>query len=211
MNKIIMSRILSLGKTCKSYLREYRDKRPNLSFHCQNRDCHHQELYQHGRYFRLAVTKDQVFQIPIYRWCCPTCGKTLAVLPDFMVPYVHFVTTVREEAIHRKQQGMSNERIAEGVVVSSVHVSPCTIKRWWKRHLDRVDERAQWVAGQLIRAGVNEDLLHLHSKGVNPSLMDTVHWFQRLLEKYSQYCQFNPSPMGYFCFLNTRLPGNKWI
>lgn len=184
--------------------------RPNLTFHCQSESCHRRKLYKHGCYFRLAITKHQVFEIPIYRWCCPQCGKTLALLPDFMSPRVHFVTTVREAALLRRIQGISYKRIAKGVAAPTVGVAPCTIKRWWKRHLDQVHDVSQWVAGELIRAGTKE-VLRLHSTGVNPTPMDTVRWFRLLLEKYSQYLHFTPSLMGYFCFLNTRLPGNKRI
>lgn len=111
-----MTKIFSLGKNWKVYLKEYARKRPELAFTCANEQCGNQrDLYKHGRYFRTVWTKHRWFQIPIYRWRCPVCGGTLSVLPDFLVPRARFVTPVREAAVKRKAQGQDLLRVAEGV------------------------------------------------------------------------------------------------
>lgn len=208
-----MIRILPLGKNCKKYLRRHGSERPKLNFTCENEECNHRVLHEHGHYFRTAVTKHQQFRIPIYRWCCPECGQTLSILPDFLVPWGHFVTPVREAALKRKAQGSGFGRVAQGVVSAKAGgVCPRTIKRWWNRHFHKASDASQWVAGELIQAGVNEDLLRLHSQGVNPTPLDTVRWFTTLVQKYLHMLGQSSSPlMGYFVFLNTRLPANMWI
>ncbi|MHB1406392.1 MAG: hypothetical protein ACYCV0_12485 [Desulfitobacteriaceae bacterium] len=64
----------------------------------------------------------------------------------------------------------------------------------------------------MIRAGVNDDLLRLHPVGINPTPVDTEHWLTTLVRKYLSQLGLNPQPlMGYFRFLNTRLPANKLV
>ncbi len=60
-------------------------------------------------------------------------------------------------------------RNALEAIIFAASFCPETIKRWWSRYLHKAGEASQWVAGELIRAGVNEDLLRSHSQGVNPT------------------------------------------
>jgi hypothetical protein len=97
------NRILPFGKTLKSYLRDHGEKRPNFSLCCRDEACNKRILYKHGRYFRWVTTKYSCILIPIYRWYCPSCGKTVSLLPDFLIPWARFVTTVREGAFNRRK------------------------------------------------------------------------------------------------------------
>jgi hypothetical protein len=134
------------------------------------------------------------------------------VLPDFLVPGGHFVTQVREAAIRRKKRGESVTRVAKGVASATVGgVSPDTIKRWWRRHLEKANEVTQWIAGELIRAGVKEDLLRSNFKGVNLTALDTASWLDVLLKRFFNRQHARPPLQGYFCALNVRLPVGMWI
>ena len=207
-----MTKIFTLGKNCRAYLKRYGKKRPQLKFICEKEECNSRVLYEHGRYYRIAVLKYRQFKLPIYRWRCPACGQTLSILPDFLVPWGHFVTPIREAALKRKEHGQSLKRIAKGIVsVKAGGISIDTIKRWWIRHLQKAGDAAQWLAGKLIQAGANEDLLRSHFQGVNPTPMDTVRWLTFLVKKYLNRLDLSPSLMGYFGFLNTRLPAKMWI
>lgn len=208
-----MTKIFSLGKNWKIYSKEYATKRPELTFTCEKEQCNQRDLHNHGCYYRTAWTKHGRFQIPIYRWRCPECGQTLSVLPDFLVPWARFVTPVREAAIKRKAQGQGFPHVAQGVVSPAVSgISRRTIKRWWRRHLDQVNDASQWVSGELIQAGIDTDLLRLHSQGVNPTLVDTVRWFATLIQKYFQALgRGSTSLVGYFGFFNTRAPARMRI
>ena len=137
--------ILFLGRGCKKYLKRYSKKRPSLSFTCENETCACRPLHAHSHYFRRTVTKHQSFRIPIYRWRCPVCKRTLSVLPDFLVPGAHFLSSVREAAVKRRKRGLSWKRIVQGVASLSVGgISPRTVKRWWKRSLQRSGDASQW-------------------------------------------------------------------
>jgi hypothetical protein len=203
-----MPKVLFLGKNCNDYCRRYGKKRPKLQFTCDTPGCNHHALHEHGRFWRVAVTKRRQFKLPIYRWRCPVCGKTISILPDFLSPRVRFVTPVREAAIKRRQFGQSFAKIAVGVASAAVGgIHPKTVKRWWLRHLQKAPDAALWVAGELIRLGVDEDLLRSHFRGVNPGLMDTALWLDVLLEKLLCLFGSNPSPLrGRFSLVNTLLP-----
>lgn len=201
------NRILPFGKSLKSYLKKHGENRPNVSLYCPDEACQKRTLYKHGRYFRWVTTKYQCIPVPIYRWYCPSCGKTISLFPDFLIPWARVVTSVREAAFKRRKQGISFKNISKSIVSQSIGgISSTTIKRWWSRYLAQIGRTSIWVAGELIHFGIGEDLLRLHSKGVNPTLSDTLEWFQSILQKYANCFQFNPSTMGYLSFLNTHLP-----
>jgi len=203
-----MLKIFFLGKNCKDYYKRYSEERPELQFTCANPGCNRRVLHEHGCFWRVAVTKRRQFKLPIYRWRCPGCGQTVSVLPDFLAPRVRFVTPVREAAMKRRQLGQSFKRIARGVASAAVGgIHPKTVKQWWRRHLAKAGDAALWVAAELIRFGVDENLLRSHFRGVNPGPVDTVRWLDVLLQRYLRLLGFNPSPLrGRFSFLNTRLP-----
>ena len=205
-----MTKIFFLGKNPNEYNKRYGQERPNLKLTCENPECDCHVLYKHGCYRRTAVTKRRLIEIPIYRWRCPVCGQTVSVLPNFLVPWRHFVTLVREAALKRRQDGMSFRKIAGGVattVVGGIH--PKTIKRWWGRYLSNASDVALYMAAALIRSGVDEDLLRSHFRGVNPGPVDTARWLLVLVKKYLSILGVGASPLpfrGYFSILNTLLP-----
>lgn len=47
-------------------------------------------LQRHGFYERNAVVEECSFRIPICRLLCPDCGKTVSILPMFLLPYFQY-------------------------------------------------------------------------------------------------------------------------
>ncbi len=47
-------------------------------------------LHRHGYYSRNVITKYSIYRINILRVKCPSCGKTHAVLPSFLIPYYQY-------------------------------------------------------------------------------------------------------------------------
>ncbi len=47
-------------------------------------------MERHGFYWRNALFFRWEFRIPICRFRCTSCGKTVSVLPDFLLPYYQF-------------------------------------------------------------------------------------------------------------------------
>jgi len=53
--------------------------------------CHHPEaLEKHGFYWRNALFSKRQFRIPIRRFKCSSCGKTISFLPDYLLPYFQY-------------------------------------------------------------------------------------------------------------------------
>ena len=74
--------------------------------HCKG----HIRLLRHGFYFRYAVTNNNPFFIPICRLQCPSCGKTVSIIPSFLLPYFqHTVATIliklKNYFLYRKVMG----------------------------------------------------------------------------------------------------------
>lgn len=47
-------------------------------------------LHRHGYYFRNVITRYYTKRISILRVKCPSCNKTHAVLPSFLIPYYQY-------------------------------------------------------------------------------------------------------------------------
>lgn len=162
------------------------------------------KLHKHGRYYRWVTNKREHIHIPIYRWLCPDCGTTVSLLPDFLIPWARFTTWVRESAVVRKRKGQSFRNIAATVASGKIGLSVDTVKRWWRRWIRRVGCVSLWLAGELIRFGMDDDWLRLHPRPVNASPFDTGHWLDLLLHRYIPK---PPRLRGVWPFLNARTSG----
>lgn len=47
-------------------------------------------LQRHGFYERNVISEDCGFRIPICRLLCPDCGRTVSILPMFLLPYFQY-------------------------------------------------------------------------------------------------------------------------
>jgi len=47
-------------------------------------------LHRHGYYSRNVITKYSINRINILRVKCPSCNKTHAILPSFLIPYYQY-------------------------------------------------------------------------------------------------------------------------
>lgn len=47
-------------------------------------------MHRHGYYSRNVITKYTIERINILRVKCPSCGKTYAILPSFLIPYYQY-------------------------------------------------------------------------------------------------------------------------
>lgn len=67
------------------------------------------QLKRHGFYDRNAIEGDALYRIPICRLRCPACGKTVTLLPDFLIPYYqHTVHTVMRKLKEKVVEGSSH-------------------------------------------------------------------------------------------------------
>lgn len=62
--------------------------------------CHYSgKLNRHGSYTRGVYINDQCVDITIFRVICPSCHKTHALIPDFLVPYFIYPLAVILKAL----------------------------------------------------------------------------------------------------------------
>jgi hypothetical protein len=57
---------------------------------CQVRSC----LLAHGFYYRTLMHKDFDDSLPIRRYLCRVCRRTVSLLPDFVLPYLRHSTVI---------------------------------------------------------------------------------------------------------------------
>lgn len=57
--------------------------------HCKGRI----RLHRHGFYWRNAIEADQ-YKVPICRLKCPSCSRTLSILPTFLLSYFQYTAGV---------------------------------------------------------------------------------------------------------------------
>lgn len=148
--------IMPLGRTVKAYLRRFGKRSPELRIACPS--CGGKTRH-HGRYQRTAVTDRKVYTVPVYRWRCPGCERTVSVLPDFLVPYAQFVSLVREGVLRRWLRNWPVVRIAaEACTASADGLSERTVVRWLARLKQIAGGWAQLLANRLLLARPGSDL-----------------------------------------------------
>ena len=80
----------------QEYLRDIKESsaadryRPGLCPLCQARCC----LLAHGFYYRTLVQIDFDDWIPVRRYLCRLCRRTVSLLPDFVLPYLRNSTVI---------------------------------------------------------------------------------------------------------------------
>jgi len=65
------------------------------------------EIHRHGFYWRNKISKEEGIKIPICRYKCTSCRKTITVLPDFLIPYfqhtIHTILHIIQQTLEKKQ------------------------------------------------------------------------------------------------------------
>lgn len=140
--------ILPLGQTVKEYKWWVQEKSKGLVLKCPG--CGHNRVHRHSRYSRQVVSRFILHTITIIRWRCPSCGLTISVLPDLLIPYGRFLNRLREKAARDVSNGVSISEAAERISSTAVSVvSVRTIQRWVKRMRGLAGEMAGWLVRQL--------------------------------------------------------------
>lgn len=58
-------------------------------------------LNRHGYYWRNAIEDEREYRIPICRLKCPSCEKTVSLLPSFLLPYFQHTLQQVVTEIHK--------------------------------------------------------------------------------------------------------------
>lgn len=107
-----------LGKTIEEYKQNYLAYLSQKEFLCPI--CNG-STYSHGVYPRkVKIDGSRKEELPIARLKCTSCGKTHAVLPDFIAPYRHYPATEIENVIEATDKGVKAEQIETPAEISTV-------------------------------------------------------------------------------------------
>ena len=117
--------VMPIADGVDSYIADYSHTRPDIEVRCPNRNG---KMGPWSCYHRHPRTPHGRRRVPIYWWRCPKRKKTRGVLPDFLAPYLHHVTEVRESCIRSYSEGAPVEQAAE-----EAGVDARTISRWVAR------------------------------------------------------------------------------
>lgn len=176
--------ILPLGATVKQYLRWVNESSKSLVLSCPA--CPGKRLHRHDQYRRSAVTRSAVHRIAVRRWHCPQCGRTVSVLPDFLVPYGQFVNILRERAVRLVVRGRTLGKVALKISSPAVGVvSTRTIRRWVARAEKHAGALSGWLAALILRLVPQLDIFALTPRRPGPRadlhfLLDLGLWWYRL-------------------------------
>jgi len=112
-------------------------------------------MLQHGHYTRRVKEKEE--EIKIYRYICPKCGKTTAILPDFLLPYKQYSVNEIESVIDD----------AETTRVSDIDTkaSESTVYRWIKEMNQKIEEWISLLKAHLFKIE-NKIISELNLKGL---------------------------------------------
>lgn len=84
-------------------------------------------LSNHGYYSRIVIGDDGSNLIFIFRGQCEGCGKTHAILPDFIAPYRRYLMSVISQVVEQTvQEGIPPEQVSGPQDI-------CTARRWHHR------------------------------------------------------------------------------
>jgi hypothetical protein len=101
----------------------------------------------HGRRDRQAHDEHHS-RIQVRRGICKRCGKTITVLPAWLLSYTHYTLYARRQAVNRWLDGARGEETAPIVEDPDRIADPATLRRWAAR---RWQGLCAWLAGWRAR------------------------------------------------------------
>lgn len=108
--------------------------------------CEHPSLHVHGNYYRQVYTQTSRVSIPIFRFLCPSCGKTVSVIPSFVGKNYTITWDAQEEIFGEIEECQALEEAGKQIPPPVGPLSSRTLSRWkriWK-YLLEVAEPALW-------------------------------------------------------------------
>ena len=127
----------------------------------------------HGSYSRHVHIEEEIEWITLFRVICDKCGKTHAIIPDFIRPYKHYSACETELVLRDQADGIPLEKIKTTASIS-------TLKRWVKEFMYR---------GQQAAGALRSILCRYYGKFINElefaeeKIFDTI---ERILELLPQ-------------------------
>jgi Domain of unknown function (DUF6431) len=152
--------VLNSYTDVKPYLVDVADglpetERPSCCKYCQTS----RKPHRHGQFKRWLNTLTERILMPVFRFLCFDCKRTMSVLPDLVEPYHQDAIEVKEVVVTSAEAGESTPAIAaRSNKFAGGPYSEKTLRRWlraWRQRFTRHQDRL-WAL--LIHAGMDREL-----------------------------------------------------
>jgi transcription elongation factor Elf1 len=112
--------------------------RPGGCPHCGSEGC----MIGNGYYPRKAKDALHAYQVEIKRWLCKVCGRTMAVLPDFLLSFRHYLMRVVEGVLEDRLENKLSWAKVKAKNSPANFPALRTMQRWCKAY---GGEAARWL------------------------------------------------------------------
>jgi transposase-like protein len=139
--------VAHLGDSVKDYVDHFWFYLSQVEWHCPICGA---KMVLHAKYLRKFKIPDAVLIviITIIRYRCTGCGKTHAILPDFLAPYRRYAMTVIEAAVTAVVEEKAPLERAPG------DQDTATTRRWVRRFLGLSEQATSLLGSILLRLGL---------------------------------------------------------
>lgn len=127
--------IAYLGRNVKEYRKYFLKYLESYDLRCP--ECGGKTNF-HDDYSRHVHFGEEIEWITLYRVICSRCGKTHAIIPDFIRPYKHYSACDSELVLQDNEDGIPAQEIETAASIS-------TIQRW----ISEFKHRGQQAVGAL--------------------------------------------------------------
>jgi len=105
----------------------------------------------HGVYRRKPKDRERAYRVPVPRWRCRVCRKTVSCLPNFLLSRRHYVVAVIQAVLVKRVEGEASW--SEVVAGCSDEGLPAlrTMQRWGVAFASRAATWLLAVAGELAQ------------------------------------------------------------
>jgi transposase-like protein len=129
--------------------------RPSCCKYCKTERMPH----RHGKFERWLYTLSERILLPVFRFLCPDCKRTMSVTPDVVEAHHQTSVEVKEEVIRSAKEGQSIPAIAiRSQGFAGGPYSEKTLRRWirsWRQRFMRHQDRL-WA--MLLYDGMDSEL-----------------------------------------------------
>jgi len=155
-----MSIVVDVANVVKAYLKRIEEglpeaERPRRCGRCRSK----RRPHRHGWFWRTVFTRMQRWTVPVLRFRCPDCKKTMSLPPNFVESHHQTAVDVKEEVIRQRCEQRSLAEIAkETLSATGGSYAEKTLWRWLR---DWEARRARQEAGLwslLLCRGLDEPL-----------------------------------------------------
>lgn len=152
--------VVDAANVVKAYLKRIEDglpeaERPRSCGRCPSK----RRPHRHGQFWRTVFTRMQRWTIPVLRFRCPDCNKTLSLPPDFVEPHHQTAVDVKEEVIRQScEQRCLAEIAEEPLSATGGSYAEKTLWRWLRTWENRRARQEAGLWSLLLCRGLDEPL-----------------------------------------------------